>query len=137
MIYFTKIYQLKGLKPKNKGHTNFYECCDLTKKVYLTPVGYSLPSCIVIEFKVSGLSLTIAMERKKHCIKLCKAFDEIRFPSFFWDTMWEKIWILKSSIFAWKYFGSLSLSKICLILCNSFSLIWRFWKKERSKMEKT
>ena len=32
---FSKIYQLKGLKPKNKGHTNFYECCDLTKKVYL------------------------------------------------------------------------------------------------------
>ena len=32
---FTKVYQLKGLKPKNKGHTNFYECCDLTKKVYL------------------------------------------------------------------------------------------------------
>ena len=25
----SKIYQLKGLKPKNKGHTNFYE------KVYL------------------------------------------------------------------------------------------------------
>ena len=24
--------QLKGLKPKNKGRTNFYECCDLTKK---------------------------------------------------------------------------------------------------------
>ena len=21
-----------GLEPKNKGHTNFYECCDLTKK---------------------------------------------------------------------------------------------------------
>ena len=30
--YFSKIYQLKGLKPINKGHTNFYECCDLTKK---------------------------------------------------------------------------------------------------------
>ena len=29
------LFQLKGLKPKNKGHTNFYECCDLTKKVYL------------------------------------------------------------------------------------------------------
>ena len=29
---FNKIYQLKGLKAKNKGHTNFYECCDLTKK---------------------------------------------------------------------------------------------------------
>ena len=32
---FSKIYQLKGLKPKNKGHMNFYECCDLTEKVYL------------------------------------------------------------------------------------------------------
>ena len=35
MIDFTKIFQLKGLKPKNNGHTNFYECCDLTEKVYL------------------------------------------------------------------------------------------------------
>ena len=26
---------MKGLKTINKGHTNFYECCDLTKKVYL------------------------------------------------------------------------------------------------------
>ena len=32
---FTEIFQLKGLKFKNKGHMNFYECCDLTKKVYL------------------------------------------------------------------------------------------------------
>ena len=32
---FSKIYHLKGLKPKNKGHMNFYECCYLTKKVYL------------------------------------------------------------------------------------------------------
>ena len=33
LIDFTKIiFQLKGLKPKNKGHTNFNECCDLTKK---------------------------------------------------------------------------------------------------------
>ena len=31
----SKIYRLKGLKPKNKGHMNFFECCDLTKKVYL------------------------------------------------------------------------------------------------------
>ena len=31
-IEVTKIYQLKGLKPKNKGHTNLYECCDLMKK---------------------------------------------------------------------------------------------------------
>ena len=32
LLDFTKIYQLKGLKPKNKGHTKFYDCCDLTKK---------------------------------------------------------------------------------------------------------
>ena len=35
LIDLSKIYQLKGLEPKNKGHTNFYECFDLTKKVYL------------------------------------------------------------------------------------------------------
>ena len=35
LIDFTKIFQLKGLKPKNKDHANIYECCDLTKKVYL------------------------------------------------------------------------------------------------------
>ena len=32
---FTNIFQLKGPKLKNKGHMNFYECCDLTKKVCL------------------------------------------------------------------------------------------------------
>ena len=32
---FTNIFQLKGPKLKNKGQTNFYECCDLTKKLYL------------------------------------------------------------------------------------------------------
>ena len=35
LLDFTKIFQLKGLKLKNKGHTNFYECCYLTEKVYL------------------------------------------------------------------------------------------------------
>ena len=34
MLDFTKIFQLKGLKPKNKDHTSFYKCCDLTKKKY-------------------------------------------------------------------------------------------------------
>jgi len=35
-IEFTKIYQLKGLKPKNNGHINFYERCDLIKiSIYL------------------------------------------------------------------------------------------------------
>ena len=36
----TNILQLKGPKPKNKGQTNFYECCDLTKKVYLAAHTY-------------------------------------------------------------------------------------------------
>ena len=35
LIDFSKVFQLKGLKSKNKSHTNFYDCCDLTKKVYL------------------------------------------------------------------------------------------------------
>ena len=39
MIDFTWIYQSKGLKPKSKGDANFYECCDLTKKVYLILTG--------------------------------------------------------------------------------------------------
>ena len=33
---FSKIYRLKGMKPKNKGHMNFYECCVLTKKVCIS-----------------------------------------------------------------------------------------------------
>ena len=37
-IDFTKLFQLKDLKPKNKDHTNFYECCDLMEKVYLVVV---------------------------------------------------------------------------------------------------
>ena len=38
---FTKIFQSKGLKPKNKDHANFYECSDLTKKVYLVTIYYT------------------------------------------------------------------------------------------------
>ena len=48
LIDFTKIiFQLKGLKPKNKGHSNFYECCDLTKKVYLKYI-YGENNCFSI-----------------------------------------------------------------------------------------
>ena len=32
---FANMFQLNGLKLQKKGLTNFYECCDLTKKVYL------------------------------------------------------------------------------------------------------
>ena len=34
-IDFSKIFWLKGLKPNNKCYMNFYECCELTKKVCL------------------------------------------------------------------------------------------------------
>ena len=32
LIDLSKIYELKSLEPKNKGHMNFYEHCDLMKK---------------------------------------------------------------------------------------------------------
>ena len=39
-----------GLKPKNKGCANFYECCDLTKKVYLKYYIYTskVLKCVVV-----------------------------------------------------------------------------------------
>ena len=44
LLDFTKIVQLEGLKPKNKGHKNFYECCNLTKKIYLM---YCAAACYI------------------------------------------------------------------------------------------
>jgi len=41
-IDFSKFYQLKGLDPKNKGHKNFYECCDLTKEYIYNVVALEL-----------------------------------------------------------------------------------------------
>ena len=46
IFYFTKIF-LSSLKPKNKGHTNFYECCDLTKKVYLAKHTKNVTAAVV------------------------------------------------------------------------------------------
>ena len=37
-----KIFQSKGLKPKYKGQTNFYECCDFTKKVCLMCIFFDI-----------------------------------------------------------------------------------------------
>ena len=48
LIDFTKIFQSKDLKPKNKGHTNIYECCDLTEKVHL--VNYHRQNLVVGKF---------------------------------------------------------------------------------------
>ena len=38
---FSKIYLLKGLKPRKKGRTSFYECCDLTKNKFSAPCDLS------------------------------------------------------------------------------------------------
>ena len=48
LMDFTNIFQFKGLKPKNKGHANFYESSDLTKKVYLAKIAQVciLKSCL-------------------------------------------------------------------------------------------
>ena len=44
LIDFSVIFQLKGLKPKNKDHTNLYESCDLMKKSISTGL-VSIPVC--------------------------------------------------------------------------------------------
>ena len=46
----TKIFQLKGLKPPKEGHANFYECCDLTEKVYLVAGIFAYPHTIATTF---------------------------------------------------------------------------------------
>ena len=58
LIDINQIYLLKGLKPKNKGHKNFYECCDLTKKVYLTPI-VTIWKCTPCRLLKNGLQLTL------------------------------------------------------------------------------
>ena len=45
LIDSTRIFQLKSLKSKNNDHTNFYECCDLTKKS-ISNLHTLTPSCI-------------------------------------------------------------------------------------------
>ena len=54
------VYGLKGLKPKNKGHTNFYECCDLTKNISNGTRMHTLLFYIedVFCFMISFLNLT-------------------------------------------------------------------------------
>ena len=44
----TIIYLLKGRKPKRKGCTNFCECCELTKKVYLMYIVPGLTTLILL-----------------------------------------------------------------------------------------
>ena len=41
------------MKPKNNDHMNFYECCDLTKKVYLTYLLINLKQSIILTWQIS------------------------------------------------------------------------------------
>ena len=59
LIDFTKILQLKGLKSKNKDHTNFYECCDLTKKEYLIHIYIEDIIALAIVYVVQEVILVI------------------------------------------------------------------------------
>ena len=56
LIDVTKTYRLKGLKAKNKGH---YECCDLTKKVYLTRDRISSNNISLGQFKLARILMSV------------------------------------------------------------------------------
>ena len=75
-IDFTKILQWKGLKPKSKGHTNFYESCDLTKKVNLLYIKDKrvLPAKWVTE-EAFGSKLAVLLRRgslSEDCLVKCR-----------------------------------------------------------------
>ena len=55
---FSKFYWLKGLKSKNKGLTNFYECCDLTKKVCL----YVSTMCVSCKQAEKNINVSIELD---------------------------------------------------------------------------
>ena len=46
-----------GLKPKSKDHANFYECCDLTKKVYLIHINKKITLMLLKRNRISALKL--------------------------------------------------------------------------------
>ena len=51
---FTKNLSIKGTEAQKKDRTKFYECCDLTKKVYLHT---TLTSLLHISKAAAGLVL--------------------------------------------------------------------------------
>ena len=54
---------MKGSEAKNKGHTNFYECCDLTKKyIYST---YIISFYSYISNKLRHITLKMYIEMQK------------------------------------------------------------------------
>ena len=67
-----------GLKPKNRGHAKFYECCDLTKKVYLV---YGVFREVLAHVDPQLLSLILAsvdfLEVPNHIIQDEQITDEL------------------------------------------------------------
>ena len=70
-MYFSKIFQLKGLEPKNKGCTTFYECCDLTKKVYLIYIEEQLQQGKRVPWFFGWATVDQVKVRPKDCLTLC------------------------------------------------------------------
>ena len=80
---FTKIFQLKGLKSKNKDGKNFYECCDLTKKVLVSIRYISWFSrtevtlnCLVLDRKLTWFNVVLFFDRVM-CVYFCGALRDI------------------------------------------------------------
>ena len=59
------MYQLKGLKSKNKDHTKFYECHDLTKKVYLINIYYTY-----VDFIYDRQECNIQIKNISNCLNI-------------------------------------------------------------------
>ena len=80
MLDFSIIFQLKGLKPKNKGHVNFYECCDLTKNVYL------VDNVLAFHWKISSITHSEIWEE-------CRCRESANVAKV-WSTMYYYYYIL-------------------------------------------
>ena len=95
LMDFSKIYQLKVLEPKNKGHTKFHECCDLTKKyVYLVLHTYmentkcyvqtADSSCLKIE-SILFISICVRTMEDKNWLNILGIHSE--------KSIYETIWV--------------------------------------------
>ena len=71
---------MKSLKPKNIGRTNFYERCDLTKKVYLI-YSYNQKFCSFFSRKNSTLPSHLVgdetMDQKIVCDWFASSYGEV------------------------------------------------------------
>ena len=97
-INLSKIFPLKGLKPKNKGHTKFYECCDLTKKVYM-----------FLPFLNCCRDIALVTHSK---LVVCKSFKEVA------ETSSAKEWTKCPIMLMWKQLFKINTN--FFVKCNYF-----------------